>query len=611
MSSYFGYFFNDTGQAIALITVSLIWLSFCVIGAAFGPRQGIGEANPLVGWALISYLFLFGGVFFNLPFTLIAITVGLITLIGLVRLRHKNISVLPLSAGRILILGLPLFILVSGMRGSQWDEFTDWLLIPRYLLEVDSFPSEEVPFLNAHLTGYPYSWHFITYIASRVTGQLVESAGPISNIILLFSFAALVGRVILIGAQKHLVSDKLSWPLTATVMLAVTLFNPTFAQKVVLTAYADTSSAVATGAAMVLAWFFLEALCNREFDRAKSLALTLGFVLALLINLKQATLSLVLIIILATIFVSVRSPKIPINRVARMLPAITIPAAIMFLTWRYHLATELSLQEVSIRPFGAWSLDLTTQILSRMLLVLSKKGVYLILVLILIGFGLRGFFRAQTPFDRFAALAAMVILGYNAFLLFAYVTAFSPFDALRAASYWRYNMHLGAILVVFVAYGAAILWNRRATAASHVQRISWLPIILILAAPFIFAHKLRFDLAPMIVHYRDVATAVANLVEPSDMVFNADPQGSGESSAVLKFALGRRATYAGQVSAFTKKRLHTLQVALDNPETTAVLIHSTNSGYEDALGTVLPHGKSYFLRRDGQVWKVVKSWDQP
>ena len=141
--------------------------------------------------------------------------------------------------------------------------------------------------------------------------------------------------------------------------------------------------------------------------------------------------------------------------------------------------------------------------------------------------------------------------------------------------------------------------------------MSWLSVMLIVTAPFLFAHKLRFDLAPMIVHYRNVTAAVANLVGPTDRIFNADPQGTGESSAVLKFALGRRATFTGHVSVFSKERLHALQEVIDKPETTAIVLYSTYSGYENALGTALPPEQSHFLRRHGRSWKIVKSWNQP
>ncbi|MBT4934864.1 MAG: hypothetical protein HOL66_09780 [Rhodospirillaceae bacterium] len=42
----------------------------------------------------------------------------------------------------------------------------------------------------------------------------------------------------------------------------------------------------------------------------------------------------------------------------------------------------------------------------------------------------------RTPFDRLAIIVAAVFLGHNLFLLFAYVSTFGKFDALRAASYW-------------------------------------------------------------------------------------------------------------------------------------------------------------------------------
>ena len=117
---------------------------------------------------------------------LLIVIAGLAALAALIFVHQKENTILPPGMGRMLILGLPLLILVSGMKGSQWDEFTDWLLIPRYLLEVDGFPNRESPFSKAAFTGYPYSWHFITYLASRVAGRLLESAGALSNVLLLF-----------------------------------------------------------------------------------------------------------------------------------------------------------------------------------------------------------------------------------------------------------------------------------------------------------------------------------------------------------------------------------------------------------------------------------------
>ncbi len=611
MSNYIGFFIEDIGQLTALMVVCLIWFGFTVIGAAIGSRERLQETDHLVGWALVSFAFTLGGVFLKLPFTAIAVIAALISISALIVIWHRAGSILPQGIGRMLFLGLPLLIMVSAMKGSQWDEFTDWLVIPRYLLEIDGFPNRESPFSKAAFTGYPYSWHFITYLASRVAGRLLESAGALSNVLLLFGFGLLLARLMFIGAGRHPDGERVGWGLAALTMLAVTLINPTFAQKIVLTSYAETSSAVATGSAAILAWFLLEALGRREFDRTQHLALGLGLVLALLINLKQATLVLVVLVVLSALFIAIRDRSVPLMRFLRLCPTIIGPPVVIFLAWRYHLNTELVVRELSVQPFDEWHIDLIPQILAKMLIVLSKKGAYLALVVVIVVFGLRGFWSSQTPFDRFAALIAMVVLGYNTFLLFAYVTTFGKFDALRAASYWRYNMHLGALVVAFAGYGGAQLWRQKLAGRFDIRRLAWLPIALVVIAPFGFAHKLRFDRTPMTVHFRVVGASVAEQVRPEDRIFNVDPRGSGESSAALTFEIGERAHFAGHISAFSGQRLKILKKAAANPSVTTMLVYSLEDGYAGVLGTEIKPGTTYFLRRAGNSWQILNSWDQP
>ncbi|MBT6093848.1 MAG: hypothetical protein HOH04_03130 [Rhodospirillaceae bacterium] len=616
MSQYVSLFIEGPSQLVALSAVGLVWLGFIALGAFVGGRDRMPEIDHLIGWALVSFLFTVPGVLIGAHFLPLAALAGLAAVGAGIFVWRRDHGLLPPGLGRVLILGLPLLVLAAGMKGSQWDEFTDWLVIPRYLLETDAFPSSDNLFSKAVFTGYPYSWHFVSYLAGRVGGRLLESAGALSNILLLFGFALLVVRLMLLGAGRHPSGERIGWALAALAMLASTLINPTFAQKIVLTAYAETASAVATATAAILAWFVLEALGRREFDRARHLALSLGLVLALLINLKQATLVLVVLVVLATLFVAVRDRQVPLGHFFRLMPLIVGPAILIYVTWRYHLASEIGSLELSVRPLDGWYIDLIPKILAKMLEVLSKKGVYLALGLILVGFGVRGFFRSQTPFDRFAALAAMVFLGYNAFLLFAYVATFGKSDALRAASYWRYNMHLGGLVVAFTAYGGAILWRQRVEKRWAARRIAWLPIMLVIAAPFIFAHKLRFDREPMTVHFRYVGAGAAKLVDVNDYVFNADPKGSGESSAALSYELGERAQYGGHVSAFHADRLKVFREALAKPKITAVIVHSSVDGFEGVVGVPLPQSHSHLLMRSGSGngadgWRLVQSWPQP
>lgn len=609
MRQYFGLFFDGNGQAVALFAVALVWLGFSALGAAIGGRNRLAAIDHLIGWTLVSFVFTLAGVFIKVPFTPLAWTVGAIAVGAGVYAWRRDRTLLSPGIGRMLAVGLPLLLLASAMRASQWDEFTDWLMIPRYLLETDGFPNRANPFSRATFAGYPYNWHLVGYLAGRVAGGLVECAGALSNLLLLFGFGLLIARLILMGAGRVPEGERMTWPLVALALLLVTLVNPTFAQKIVLTAYAETATAVATGTAMVLGWMVLDALASREFDRARRLAWSMGLVLALLINLKQATLVLAALVMLATAFVALRDPAVPAARFVRLLPAIVLPAAVIFATWRYHLSQELTVHELSIRPIGQWSIDLIPRIVANMLTVLAKKGYFLGLAAVLVAAGALGFWRARDAFDRLAALAAMVVLGYNAFLLFAYISTFGPTDALRVASYWRYNMHLGGVIVAFTAYGGARLWCERLRHRVPVRRLAWFPMVLVVIAPLAFAQKLRFDHNPDILRFRAVGIAVSALVQPEDNIYNIDPTGSGESTAALSFEIGERARLAGQISAFDGDRVSMFGRALSRPEVNALVVHSWLPGFAEKLGVELIPGRSYFLRRkpDGG-WQTVNSW---
>ena len=247
-----------------------------------------------------------------------------------------------------------------------------------------------------------------------------------------------------------------------------------------------------------------------------------------------------------------------------------------------------------------------------MLVVLSKKGYYLALVVIAVGFGIRGFIRSATPFDRFAAIVAMVVLGYNAFLFLTYIAVFEKGDALRVASFWRYNMHLGPMIVAFSAYGAALLWHRRLSDKWEWRRVKWLPLVVLLVAPFIFAKKIRFDLAPMIIHFRMVGAALPELLKPDDRYFVSDPTGSGESGVIMRYELDQAANFVGIISAFNPKKLEAFQAALERPDLNTILVFSMISEFSEALGLKLDPDQSYLLRREARgPWRVVESWPQP
>ena len=612
MFTYLQYFFSDSGQVLPVAAVGTLWVCFAALGGAFSGAGRMRALDPLVGWAWVGFFFTVAGVFLTISFTHLAIVTAVIAASASVWVWRRDGGIVPGVFLRMLVLTLPFLLLVSAMRASQWDEFSDWMIIPRYMLETDAFPSKLNPYPNAVFTGYPYSWHFVTYLASRIAGDLQENAGALANVLLLLMFGLVIVQLIARGAENPELVERPGWLVASLGAAAVLLTNPTFSQKIVLTSYAETATAVATGTSVVLGWLICEALVNDDRPTARCYSWQMGAVLALLVNLKQATMVLVVLVILSTLFMATRDRRVHLVSFMKMLPQIAVPAVILYLVWRFHLSNELAAREFTVRYFEDWNTDLIPHILMKMGVALSKKGYYFALALIAVGVGLRGLSRAAGPLDRLAGICAMVILGYNTFLLFAYVAAFSKFDAMRVASYWRYNMHLGPTVLAFAAYAGAIVWRQHLAALWTWRRIRWLPMILLLLAPFIFAKKIRFDLAPMTVHFRTVGAALPALLNPADRYFVSDPTGSGESAVILRYELDRAANFGGVVSAFDPHRLKTLKRVLPNPELNVIVVFSMDTGFAELFGRNFPPGRTYLLRRVGLgPWEDVASWLQP
>ena len=144
------------------------------------------------------------------------------------------------------------------------------------------------------------------------------------------------------------------------------------------------------------------------------------------------------------------------------------------------------------------------------------------------------------------------------------------------------------------------------------RRVKWLPLVVLLVAPFVFAKKIRFDLAPMIIHFRMVGSALPKLLKSDDRYFVIDPTGSGESGVIMRYELDQTANFVGIVSAFNPTKLKTFQAALERPELNTILVFSMISEFSEVLDLRLVPDQSYLLQREEQgPWRVVQSWRQP
>ena len=612
MSQYLNYFVGGLDQAVTLIVVGVLWCGLSGLGAAAAGRNRLAEADAVFGWGIVSFVFTAWGVLTPAsfaPLAWVSFAAAVAAAVYVVRRDGRLLNPGALKAAR---LALPLLAIAAAMTASQWDEFSHWLPATRFLFVTDQFPSAANPVTgSAMVPAYPYAWPLLGYLAGRIAGAYVEGAGRLLNVLLLINFGLAAMGLALSAAGKEDDNMRWRWALAALAVLAGTLFNPTFAQKVALTAYAEVATAVATGFGGVLGWKLLSDLAAGDEAGARSRAWQFALVMLVLINVKQVGLVLFVVVSAGVAAAAWRDPAVGAAKFLRHVPVMVVPALILYGLWRYHIASQMSGwpgAEFTLKPFADWSFHLIPAIIKQMAVVAAKKSLYFVIMLTAVGVALRALFRFDGPFDRLALIVATAFLGYNAFLVLIYVASFGERDALRVVSYWRYNMHGGMLSVAFAAYGLGLVWKRHLDGRLEPRAVAWIPVALVLAAPFVFAPKLRFDLVSQMPQYRAVALDLA--VPASTPLYVLDPKGTGAAGVITRYLLDRR--IVPWHAAFHDTSLKGVTRFLADAEPDAIIIvHSVTGEVRQGLGLDLAPGASYLVDRDQGRWRVIRSWPYP
>ena len=599
---------------LAPIAVGLVlWIGLAGLGALVGGRHGAPEANPIFGWAVISTVFTLVGVLQRAPFMVLTLIAAAAAIAGLIIARRRGQALFAPGMWRVLVIGLPIFLIAGAMEPSQWDEFSHWLPAPNYLLEMNGFPNAEKPDNGAQmLPAYPYGWPILSYLAGRIAGYQLLNIGGILNMAMLLTFTPFALRTVMDVIGRPM-GPTIGWELAAVCGLAATILNPTFVQKIVLTAYSGVSTSVVTGFCALLTFHFLQSLGGRNRTAPWPAAWHLALALALLINLRQTNLVVFLVILFALLLLSIRAPELSLRRLSVFLPLIIGPALVVYIAWRLYVGAELSAQagwEANFKPLELWNIKEIPGILSQMLFVAGKKigffGVLFIASLIAVV----GLIRDRGGFDRLLIICAGVFVGYNAFLLLTYIAHFSAQNALTVVSYWRYNTQIGGVAIVCVLIGGVYLWKRFIGFKGSFVWPARLALVLVLVLPVAFAAKLRFDLEPPKPHYTSVAKDMVAAGMVTGDLYVMDPKGTGESAVISRFYLGKRGT--PWMSGFTNPSPATVRNYLKNvADNDFLLVHSLAGGLADALGHPLNARRSYILQRKGDAWAMVKSWEKP
>jgi len=599
---------------LAPIAVGLIlWIGLSGLGVLVTGRNSTTEANVMFGWAAISTIFTLVGVVQRSPFLILTIIAAVASVAGIIFAVRRRQPLFVPGMWRVLVLALPMFLIAGAMEPSQWDEFSHWLPAPEYLLEMNGFPNAEKPNNGTSmLSAYPYGWPMLSYLAARIAGNQLFNIGGVLNLLLLLTFTPFALRAVLEIVGRRMVLP-IGWGMAAVCALTATILNPTFVQKIVLTAYSGVSTSIATGFCALLAVQFLNRLRGDTRQDPWPAAWQLSLSLMLLINLRQTNLIMFMIVILAIILLVARGRNLSMARLAAFLPLIILPALVVYGAWRLYVGAELSAfagSEANFKAFADWNIREIPLILLQMLVIAGKKIGFFGVLFIASLFAVAGLIRDRGGFYRLLVVCTAVFAGYNVFLLFTYVAHFSAQNALTAVSYWRYNTQIGGIAIICVLAGGIYIWNRFLGFERDFIWPTRLALILAVALPFAFVPKLRFDLEPPKPHY----TAVAKDIKASGGLLGdlyvMDPNGTGEAAVMSRFYLGKNGK--PWMSAFQNPTPKKIRKYLNNlKDSDVLLVHSISDGLADALGHSLDTRHSYMLKRNGNSWRLVKAWAKP
>jgi hypothetical protein len=374
----------------------------------------------------------------------------------------------------------PILVRAAGNQAALWDEFWHWLPSAAYAFNHGSLFKFGLAPSFSHFPGYPQAMPLMIAAASLVAGRFLEAAGPVVNVALLAAASALLADAIAaaLARRARLATTGTPLLLVASSVAVTILLNPGLNGNVVLSSYADCGTMVAVGALGLIGVEMLTRFAGRGAGDIENLAWRFGFVGALLVNLKQANPVLLALVTAGLAAVALRDPAIAKRRALAQLPRMLGPAIIVFVVWRWYVTTNVPQGDVSFRSFDAWNFRVLPSLFAAAWQQIAQAPLFHIMMWTVTAAGCAAFFALPRKISEARGLAmvcATVWLGYNAFLLFIYLGAFTTHEAESAADYWRYAPHV-ALLALYppamaLATGRWPAWIRLRGAAPALAAV--------------------------------------------------------------------------------------------------------------------------------------------
>jgi hypothetical protein len=397
------------------------------------------------------------------------------------------------SLGRIVAVALPLLAVMASARPSLPDTFLNLLPNAAYLYDHATFPADDRAPSYSFLPAAPYNLQLAAFLASLFTGRFPPSAMIGLNILLQIAFALFLARIIQHGEGEE--PGPPAWTAAALALLLTTALNPGFVPRYDLSSYSEASVTVTVALA---AWFAARALDDLAAARRSTVSLgLLALTLAALVNIKQDSVAIAAGVVITA---GVLAAAAPAERRSRSLTAVALaaaPAVALYLAWRWYVIAHFAVGELKPLPLGQWQFANIPLILRSMAGVMVEKPYFFGLAALTVAFlAWRLWQRGLDRTSRVAALFAGVALVYNSALFGAYIAHFPGEMSSDAHSYYRYNTHLGLLLVLALVLPARAAVAERPLGLSGSARRAVLPVLAgaLLLCPVVFLRQLRFDL---------------------------------------------------------------------------------------------------------------------
>jgi hypothetical protein len=589
-----------TWAGVLFATLALIGFGRLLSAGA----AALPEVALVAGWGAAAFLLTLWGVATPVSLRWLATAIAICGVLGLLlpwsRLTHADWRAL----GRVAVVALPLVALLASARPSLPDTFLNLLPNAAYLYDHGRFPADALAPAYSFLPAAPYNLQLAALIAGLVTPGFPASAMIGLNLVLQLAAGLLLARLVA-GAADAGAARPPSWAATALGFLLAMALNPGFVPRYHLSAYSEPSVSVALAFAGWLGGRLLDGTGSR-----RTLAMTawlLALTLAALVNIKQDSVALALGLVVSLLIIAAADRNARRRRTFGLLTLAALPAAVVYLAWRWYVLTHFAAGELKPQPLAQWQLDALPLILWHMAGAIGEKvtffGTLAAVFVVLVWQMCRDGFGVAT---RVAALLLGVFLVYNAALVFAYVAHFPGAVGADAHSYFRYNTHLSLLMMVAIVLllrempglGAWLMQGR-------LRRFAPALLILVsLASPIVFLRFLRFDLEVPQQRLWTLAHEAATRIGDHDRLALVLPGDNGSVEAMLEGLLRFTPPRRPDLTLVTVQSFD--EEALDAGGVRLALISCTPAGI---VG--IPAGEAALVERGATGWGIIAAWPYP